>query len=82
MALSDANQAKSKAIEWLLKEWVEPRSGAPASLTGGWRESDTVRILTSLQLVDHGWIFNPSNKEKAELALRHMNGDILNGLVK
>lgn len=82
VALSDANQARTKAMEWLLKEWIQPRTGAPARLTGGWRDSNTVRILTSLQLVDNGWIFNPANKEKAELAIRQMNSEILNGLVK
>ncbi len=69
-------------MDWLLKEWVEPRSGVPPTLTGGWAESNTVRILTALQLVDNGWIFSPANKNKAELALRHMNSQILNGLVK
>lgn len=82
MALSDTNQARSKATEWILKEWIEPRPGAPARLTGGWDDLNTIRILTALQLVDNGWIFNPANKEKAELAIRQMNSEILNGLVK
>ena len=82
VALSDANQARTKAMDWLVNEWVEPRSGVPATLTGGWEESNTVRILTALQLVDNGWIFNPNNKDKAQVALRHMNSQILNGLVK
>lgn len=82
VALSDTNQARSKATEWLLKEWIEPRPGAPTRLTGGWDDSNTIRVLTALQLVDNGWLFNPANKEKAELAVRQMNSEILNGLVK
>ncbi|XP_032788923.2 cobalamin binding intrinsic factor [Daphnia magna] len=82
VALSDTNQARTKATEWLLKEWIEPLPGAPTRLTGGWDDSNTIRVLTALQLVDNGWLFNPANKEKAELAIRHMNSEILNGLVK
>ena len=82
MALSDTNQARSKATEWILKEWIEPRPGASSRLTGGWDDLNTIRILTALQLVDNGWIFNPANKEKSELAIRQMNSEILNGLVK
>lgn len=82
VGLSDTNQARSKAIDWLLKEWVQPRAGVAASRTGGWSDAHTARILTSLQLVDNNWLFSPANKERAETVVRQMNSEILNGLLK
>lgn len=69
-------------MKWLINEWVGPRIGVPSVLTGGWRDSNTIRALTALQLIDNNWIFDTSNKNKAELAIKHMNSDILSGLVK
>lgn len=84
MALSEANDARARAASWLTSQWIEPRNGVPASQTGGWdgAEGSTARILTGLQLADNGWIFNGANQPKPALAVRQMNAEILNALLR
>jgi hypothetical protein len=82
VGLSDANQARTKATDWVISKWIEPLSGVRSSLSGGWDDSNTARILTSLQLVENDWIFKPANKVKADLALKQMNSEILDSLLR
>ena len=86
MALSEANEARSRATAWLASQWIAPRDGLQVSRTGGFDETsnagNTARIVTALQLVDNGWIFSPSNQPKAGLAVRQLNSQILNALLR
>lgn len=88
MALSDANEARSRAAAWLSSQWVSPRDGVPVSRTGGFDETtnggggNTARVITGLQLADNGWIFSPANQPKADFAIRQMNNQILNALLR
>jgi len=73
--------ARERAFSWLVSQRIQLRGGELATLAGGWDESNTARILTALQLVDSGWIFDPSTVDGA-LALKQMNSEILDGLVR
>jgi hypothetical protein len=82
VALSDANEARQKAFNWLISQWIQPKDGVSSSQTGGWDESNTARIVTGLQLIDSGWIFNNPSGISGPVALKQMNSEILAGLVK
>lgn len=81
MALSDTIRARENAFNWLISQRIQSANGESASRSGGWDESNTARVLTGLQLVDNGWIFNPSTVD-GPLALKQMNSEILDGLVR
>jgi hypothetical protein len=73
VSLSEANLAREKAFNWLLDQW-RPELGS-------WEDSQTSRIITSLQLIDSTWLFD-SNNAKAIPSLQRMNTDILAGLTR
>ena len=73
------NRARERAFNWLVAERIHPSAGAIRA--GGWDESNTARILTGLQLVDNGWIFDAATVD-GPLAVKQMNSEILEGLVR
>ncbi len=48
---------------------------------GGWQDEQRARIVTALQLYDHGWLFDAANP-LALPALHKMNKDIVDRLAK
>ena len=76
VGLDDAIGARDRARQWLLQQWKEPQVGVPE--TGAWGNSDTVRVVSALQLVDNSWI--STDRPRADISLKSIDAEIFKGL--